>query len=587
MNKLLRPLRALLAATVGVALIALIAGLVSLVAGWTAAAILAALIVVLLAAIWIARRHVRRGTTLEVDLDTAVVERTPPDPVGRALAQGRPTLRDLVDAIDRAATDTRIAGLVARVGNGHLGVAQIQELRDAVKRFSQAGKKTIAFSETFGEGSNGTFGYYLAAAFDEIWLQPTGDAYTLGVISRVPFLRPLFDRLGISPDLDHRKEYKAAKYRLTEDHFVEPHREATARILESHLAQFVADVASDRRLPEATVRELVDRSPLTADETLSAGLVDKLGYRDEAYPKRRLFLGTYLKRAGRPHRKGTPIALIYGTGEIARGKSRFSPLGGTSSMGVDDVAAAFRTAVKNKKIKGVLFRVDSPGGSAVASDVVAREVANTVAAGKPVVVSMGDIAGSGGYWVSMYASKIVAQPGTLTGSIGVVSGKLVTRDAWRRQGIAFDELHVGDRATFTTGDYPYDDDQRQVLEASLDHIYDTFVAKVAEGRGLDPAEVEPVAHGRVWTGEDARRHRLVDELGGMDVALAELRRLLDLAKDAPVRLIELPKQRKFSLGSKKESSEAVAAMARDALAMAAPLAAIRSLRGGPVRMPEL
>lgn len=587
MTNLLRPLRAILITAAALAVLLLVVGAVSLFTGWVSVAILAGIIVLAAALLAIARRHIPRGTTLEVDLDTAIIEHTPTEPLGRALSQGAPILRDLVDALDRAVTDKRIVGLVARIGNGHIGLAQAQELRDAVRRFSDAGKKTIAFAETFGEAGNATISYYLATAFDEIWLQPSGDVSTYGMISRVPFLRPLFDRFGLVPDFDHRKEYKAAKYRLTEDHFVEPHREAAGRILESQLSQIVAGIATDRNLDEQTVRHLIDTAPLIADDALAAGLVDRIGYRDEAFPKRRLYLKRYLKRAGRPHRRGTPIALIYGTGEIARGNSRFSPLGRDSSMAVDAIAGAFRTAADSKKIKGVLFRVDSPGGSAVASDVVAREVARTVAAGTPVVVSMGNIAGSGGYWVSMDASKIVAQPGTITGSIGVVYGKLVTRDAWRRQGIAWDELHIGARATFPTGDYPYDDDQRQVLEHLLDRIYETFTSRVAAGRGLDAEQVESIARGRVWTGADAKDRGLVDELGGMETAIAELRTLLDLREGAPVKLVPLPKQPMLPLPRRKESSEAVALLARDVLELAGPMAGLAQVTSGPVRMPEL
>ncbi len=577
--------RNLLAAAAVLAALTVVVAAVRFLARPVAGLVLAAVLVVLAAAHTLMRRRLPEGTVLELDLEGGVVERTPPEPVGRALAAGAVVLRDVVDALNRASDDPRVTALVVRLGNGKVGLAQAQELRDAVKGFRAAGKKAYAFAETFGEARPATVSYYLAAAFDEIHLQPLGEVNVTGLVARTPFLRRLFDRLGVIPDLDHRREYKAAMYLLTEDRYTAPHREATLGILDSQLSQIVAGIASDRGLDPDTVRWLVDEAPLLPDRAVESGLVDAVSYRDEVYERAKgddghlLTVAAYLRRAGRPHRRGAKVALIYGTGSIHRGSPRFDPLGRASSLGADAVARAFREAVDDDKVQAIVFRVDSPGGSAVASEVVRREVVRARERGKPVVVSMGDVAGSGGYWISVDADRIVAQPGTITGSIGVVSGKLVTREAWAKAGVDVDELHLGRNATMFTPDRPFSDTERAHLEASLDFIYDEFKTRVASGRSLDVDRVEEIAKGRVWTGEEAHRLGLVDELGGMETALAAARELAGIEPDAPVKLVEFPKRRKLPFPPRRENTEPVSVLLR-ALVDLAEVPAV-----GAVRMP--
>lgn len=433
--KLERILQLVAAVAALVLVTTLITWAVTLVQVWWALLILVGAIIMLLGTRALVRRRVPRGSVIEIDLDGGVVETRGSDPITRAATRNAVTLRDVVDALDRGANDPRISGLIVRIGNGRLEVGHAQELRDAVKRFRRADKKTVAFAESFGESGAATVDYYLAAAFETVYLQPMGQLSVQGLVARSQFLRGLFDKLGLIPDFDHRKEYKAAKYRLTETGFIEPHREALEAVAGDHFSQIIEGMAADRDLDTAIVGTLVDTAPLTAEEALAAGLVDHIGYRDEAYEaagegRSLIFHDRYLKKAGRPHRRGTRIALIYGTGSISSGNPRFDPLTGGSSLGADRVAQAFRDATDDDKVKAIVFRVDSPGGSAVASEVVRHEVSRARKEGKPVVVSMGNVAGSGGYWISVDADKIVAQPGTITGSIGVVSGKLANREAW-------------------------------------------------------------------------------------------------------------------------------------------------------------
>jgi protease-4 len=270
-----------------------------------------------------------------------------------------------------------------------------------------------------------------------------------------------------------------------------------------------------------------------------------------------MFVDAYLRRAGRPHRRGARIALIHGTGSIHRGTSRFDPLSRGLSLGADDIAAAFRAAIDDSKVRAIVFRVDSRGGSAVASEVIRRETVRARQAGKPVVVSMANVAGSGGYWISAAADRIVAQPGTVTGSIGVVAGKLATREAWNRVGVNWEELHLGQNATFGVPDDPYTDSERERLKVTLDSIYEEFKSLVAEGRSLDPAAVEELARGRIWTGAQALERGLVDALGGIHRALELARELVGVAPEDGLAVRVYPRKRGIRLPERKESSEPV------------------------------
>ncbi|MDH4280358.1 MAG: S49 family peptidase, partial [Acidimicrobiia bacterium] len=419
-------------AAVLLAAVALIAVLIWL-RRWPAVVVLAAVaLVTLLVARRLARR-VKRGTVLELDLEGGVVESHGTDPLSRAMTREAATVRDIVDTLDRAAEDDRVIAVVARLGNSGIRLGHAQEIRDAVERFRRSGKSAFAFAETFGESGQATIDYYLASAFSEIHLMPLGEMAITGMLARGRFIRGLLDRLGVVVDLHHREEYKSALYLMTETEFNEPHRESAASLVGDQFDQVVSGIAESRNLSEEQVRDLIDTAPHLGESLVECGLVDHRSYRDDVFRaaggNARLYASRYLTKAGRPNRKGPVVALIRGVGRISRGSSSFDPLSGGPSFGADEVAAAFREAVDDDKVKAIVFRVDSPGGSAIASEVVRHEVERAARAGKPVVVSMGNVAGSGGYWVSVNASHIVAQPATVTGSIGVVAGKLVTREA--------------------------------------------------------------------------------------------------------------------------------------------------------------
>jgi protease IV len=491
---------------------------------------------------------VPKSVVLTVDLRKGLGEGPGESGLARLFVTPKPTLRDFLDAIERGEGDPRVKGLLAILGNESLGLAQTQQVRDAITEFRSKGKFAIAFADSFGEFGAGTDAYYLAAAFDKIWLQPMGSVGLTGLYSDVMFFKGTLDLLGIEPEFARRSRFKTAINSLTQTKMTPAHREEVEAVLRSSFRQIVRGIAKDRGLSEEAVRQAIDRGPFLAREALAAKLVDHLGYRDEAMASARqrggketktVSLKSYLERAGRPHRKGAQIALIYGTGLIERGSANPSLLG-EEVMSSDKVAAAFRRAARDKKVRAILFRIDSPGGSAVASETIWHAVEEARRHGKPVVVSMGDLAGSGGYYIAVGADKIVAEPATLTGSIGVFAGKLVIADLLKKLGITTDSAQKGANAAMFSMDSDFSAPAHRRLEAFLDSVYGGFKERVAKGRHLTPAAVEEVAKGRVWTGEEAKKRGLVDAVGGYGTAIGLAKSLAKIPPGAPYRLVLFP-----------------------------------------------
>ena len=515
----------------------------------------ATLLVIVIAAVAIALLYkdeepVPGLTVLEVNLERNVPEFVPGNPIAEVLFPDAVTVRDLVEGLHRAASDERVVALLARVGNSGMGLARLQEVRDAVNAFGESGKPAVAYAETFGEFGPGNGAYYLATAFDEIYLQPSGVVGLTGLIAETPFIRGMLEKFGVVPRMDHRAEYKSAKNLYTEREYTPEHEEATKAVMDSQFDQLVRGIADKRGLSPEAVRDLFDQGPFLSKDALEAGLVDGLAYRDEVYERvkeqadagvKHLTLRKYLNRIEAHEEQAETVALIYGVGEVTRGKSDFDPASGSTTMGSDTIARAFRNAVRDDEVEAILFRVDSPGGSYVASDAIWRETVRARDAGKPVVVSMGDVAGSGGYFVAMAADRIVAQPGTITGSIGVVGGKMLTSGMWEKTGISWDEVHTSSHSTMWTGTKDFSDEEWALFQAWLDTVYEDFTDKVAEGRSLPKERVLDVARGRIWTGEDARELGLVDALGGYHTAMRHVREAAQLPTDAELRLRVFPR----------------------------------------------
>lgn len=515
-------------------------------------------------------------TVLEIDFERGFVEQQASDPLAKILGGGDASVADVVAALERASKDDRVVGLVGHLGAGGYGMGVTQELRDAVQAFRASGKFALAFSESFGEFGPGNQGYYLATAFEEVWLQPSGDVGLLGLNAESMFLRGTFDKLDLDVRMDHRHEYKNAMNQYTERDYTPAHREALTAVLMSMHRQLVAGIAAARGLDPAAVSALIDRGPFLGPEAKQANLVDHLGYRDEFMARvheraddgdkkaELLFHDKYLARAGKPNNKGARIAVVYGVGPVMRGGNSFDPLfGGGATMGSKTVAGALRQAVDDPEVKAIVFRVDSPGGSYVASDTIWRETVRAKQAGKPVIVSMGNVAGSGGYFVAMHATKIVAQPGTITGSIGVLGGKILTRKLFERLGLTYGSIKTAANADMFSELDDYSAHGWQRFQAWLDRVYADFTAKVADGRGLPLATVQKIARGRIWSGEDAKAIGLVDELGGWPVALRLAREAAGLAADADIELRTYPAEKSLFeqlMGDGRDNSEAPVSM---------------------------
>lgn len=543
-----------------------------------------------------ARHHgVPDGCVLELDLTAVPNETGGFDPFAFIAGGGRPVvLRQAVDAIHRAAEDPRVAGLIARVQLPAAAVGPVQELRSAIAAFSDA-KPSLAWAETYP----GTMSYYLASAFREVWMQPSGSVGLVGFATNALFLRDALEKAGIEAQFIARGEYKSAANRFTQNSYTEAHREADTRLIESLHAQVIEGVAEARHLDPGEVDALADRAPLLRDDAVTSRLVDRIGFRDEAYARiaelvgapgispetgdadsedapPRLYLSRYARatapRSGPPMpalpgRKSKPvIAVVTLDGPIVsgRGGPPLLPLG-NSSAGGDTIAAALREAAA-ADVAAIVLRVDSPGGSVSGSETIWREVAKVRDGGTPVVASMGAVAASGGYYVSMGADAIVANPGTITGSIGVMTGKLVARELKDRLGLSSDSVRTNRNADAWSINQPFTEEQHEHVVAETDLVYTDFVERVAQGRNMSVEDVDAVAQGRIWTGADALERGLVDELGGLRTAITRAKVLAGLDPDAEVRTVGYPGSSLMDLLRPKPSSQPAAASLPEAFA---------------------
>lgn len=522
----------------------------------------------------VTRDRVAERTILELRLDRPLVDPGSDDPLALLTGGSGTTWLQVVEALERGAHDERVVGVVAYIDGTSHGMAHVEELRDAIATFRAAGKPAIAFAETMGGAGPGSQGYYLATAFDEIYLQPSGELGLTGLRSERMFLRGTLDKLDVVPQGGRRSEYKSYYETYAERHMSPAAREQTEAMLADMHAQLVSAIASRVGNDPARARAVIEQGPYLAAEALEHGLVDGLAYRDEVLATlqervggeaERLYPGSYLERAGRAWAEGSVIAIIHGNGAIVRGPGDYDPIERESAMGSDTVVAAFGAAIEDPEVEAIVFRVNSPGGSAIASDAMWRATQRAREAGKPVVVSMGNYAASGGYYVSAGATKIVAQPSTITGSIGVVALKLATRGIWNKVGVTWDFVQTSPNAAVWSTLDPDGPEGRAQLERTLDQTYADFKQRVADGRGLSAQEVERVARGRVWTGTRAQQEGLVDVLGGLPTAIALAKQEAGIDEDADIELRTFPPSKGMLaqlLSGGPDNSDRVAARAR-------------------------
>jgi len=489
---------------------------------------------------------VKARSYLEIRLSGEIKEQAPRDFWGSMFGQAPSiSLHDIWMNIKKAKVDNRIKTIVLRFGYVQCDWAKMNEIRESILDFKKSGKKVYAYIDESIEFDKQ---YFLATACDRIILHPLGVFIINGIGGHIPFFKQSLDKLGIEAEIEHVEEYKTAYNMFTEDRFTPAHKRMMRSLYEDLYSHYIKVLAEAREKSEEEIKALIDHGFFQGERALEAGLVDDLLFEDEfedllkenEKKLSKITHGQYLKidPSSLGLNRGKKIALIYGMGAIHTGEGFYQSMGSTTT------ARWIRSARKDKSVAAVVFRVDSGGGSAVASDVIWREVALTKKE-KPFVVSMSDLAGSGGYWVSMAAHKIVAQPQTLTGSIGVISGKFNFVKLYEKLGITAEKLTYGKRADLFSTYKKLNREERDFLKKEILWIYDKFLTKVAEGRNLSKEEVDKIGRGRVWTGSQAKERGLVDELGGLSRALELAKELAGIPIDEEVRLIVRPKKVSF------------------------------------------
>ena len=491
---------------------------------------------------------------LVLDFGQGVAERDHPN-ILEGLSQRRPLiLHDALEAIRSAAGDDRVAGLVLDIGNAPINLTDAQAIRRAVGLFRKTGKFTYAFAESYGGLTNGTVAYYLATAAEKVWMQPSGTLGLVGIAIEAPFVASALNKLDVKTRYEQRHEYKGAGEIFVRSGFSPEARKSLKRLLNSWMEQIVAGIASTRDLSPTHLSYLIDNGPYHAEETREARLIDALAYRDELIETTIGLAGAeaawlsverYLQIAGEAAPGVKKVALIFGEGVIVPGRGGSPTVGKAQRFAADTIAGAILDAAEDDSIDAILLRIDSPGGSYGASDTVWRAIQIAKKKGKPVVASLARTAASGGYFVAMAADRIVAEAGTVTGSIGVLAVKFVTRDFWRKFGVEWDRVQVGTRAAIWSmiDDYPPGGAER--VSSFLDAVYADFTKKVAEARGLNSTKLDEVARGRIWSGVLAKKVGLVDEIGGLDSGFAELRKLLNIKPNAGLDILTLPRRSRF------------------------------------------
>ncbi len=522
------------------------------------------------------------------------LQETEPGGVLRQIFESQPTVRSLVEALRKAKVDRRISSVIIRPTGAAALWGKVQEVRDAITDFRASGKPIIAYLEYGGEQE-----FYLATACDKVFLMPAASLDLTGVASYELFLRGMLDKVGAYPDTLHIGQYKTASNTFTERTYTSAHLEMAQSLNADMYEQLVHGLAEGRQKSEEEIRALIDHGPFLPEDAVRAGLVDDVAYEDELDDKVTLAPGTPHMLSEPDYRRVSPaslglnrgprMALIYVTGMIASGQSSYdSPSG--QVVGSDTLIDYLRKARADESIKAIVLRVDSPGGSAIASDVIWREVMLTRAV-KPVIASMSDVAASGGYYIAMPAHVIVAEPATLTGSIGVVMLKFVIDGTLKKLGINMERVTSGRYADLYSPVRAFTPEERAKVREQMQATYDTFVEKAAEGRHTTPERIDAVGQGRVWTGRQAKEIGLVDELGGLARAIAVARQRAKLPEDSEVELVVYPGRKSIyeivrnPFGGGDTAAERLGAMfglrdVRGLQMLAAPLRVFR--RGEPL-----
>ncbi len=494
---------------------------------------------------------VQSGSTLVLKVGGDLSEVAPTNVVGYFRGANAPVVRTFVEDLRKAKVDSRVSSVLLKpTGFDSPYWAKVQEIRDAVVDFKKSGKPVYAYLEYGGDRE-----YYLASAADRVFLLPSSPLDLRGLATYQVFLRGTLDKVGAYPDMHHIGDYKTAMNQLTEKGYTRAHKEMDESLNRDLYEQLVRGIAGGRKKSEDDVRKLVDQGPFLPEDALRAGLIDDVAYEDQVEEKlkhgdrlRKIDGDDYARVSGGAFglNRGPRIGVIYASGTITSGRSGFDPLSGTA-LGSDTLIDAIRQARRDSSLRAIVLRIDSPGGSAAASDAIWRElmVARNERTDRPIVASMSDLAASGGYYIAMPAQVIVAQPATLTGSIGIFGGKIVTGGIYEKLGAHIESTSIGKNAELDSPIRPFNPEELKKVQEQLQSFYDGFVEKVAQSRHTTPEKIDAIAQGRVWTGRQARQNGLVDELGGLDAAVAIAKQRAKLAADAEVELVVFPPRKSF------------------------------------------
>ena len=494
---------------------------------------------------------VASNSTLVLRVGGDLTEVAPNDVVSYVRGVKAPTVRSVVDNLRKAKADARVRAVMLKpTGFQSPFWGKVQEIRDAILEFKKSGKPVYAYLEYGGDRE-----YYLATAADKVFLMPSSPLDLTGVATYELFLRGTLDKVGAYPDLHHVGQYKTAVNTFTEKGYTRAHKEMDESLTRDLYEQLVRGIADSRKKNEEDVRRLVDEGPFMPEDALHAGLIDDVAYEDQVEEKLRGGEHTSHVDGDDYARvnttsigldRGPRIAVIHAAGAITGGKSGFDPLNGAVA-GSDTLIEYIRRARRDGAVRAIVLRIDSPGGSASASDAIWRELMITKQerADRPIIASMSDLAASGGYYIAMPAQVIVAQPSTLTGSIGIFGGKLVTGGVYEKIGARIDSTSIGKHAEINSPARPFNPDELKKLQEQLQSFYDQFVEKVAEARHSTPEKIDALAQGRVWTGRQAKQNGLVDQLGGLEQAIAIAKQRAKISADSGVEIVVYPPRKSF------------------------------------------
>lgn len=533
---------------------------------------------------------IQNNTVLALRVAGPLPDYVPYDPFRRFFGGTDQSLSSLVLQFKKAKLDKRISAILLEVSMSGAGWSKAEDIRDAIVDFRSSGKPVYAYLE-FGLNKE----YYIASACDRVFVAPPGELFTTGLAADVMFFRGSLDKLGIYPDIYRIGDYKTAADTFTRKEMSEPHREFINSFLDDLFNRYVETIANARGKSADEMRAIIDNAPYSAAKAKEVGLIDEVAYREDLEKELktrieykesdelRLLTGTQYRQVSAESlglNKGEKIAVIYAMGDIGSGRSESSPTGG-QSIGSDTMVRTLKEARDDDSIKAIVIRVNSPGGSGLASDIIWNAV-ESAKQKKPVVISMSDVAASGGYYISASASKIVAQPSTVTGSIGVVAGKPVVKGFYDWLGISNEYVLRGKHAGIFRETEPFTPEERTKFEEWINSTYyDHFIPKVARGRNKEVEYVDSVGQGRVWTGAQAKERGLVDEFGGLDRAIEIAKELANIPADKGVRRVILPVPRTMLqqlISSGSDDEEAAGTKQHKALIAALPEDARRAFR---------